>query len=314
MGTRLVIWKPSTWALLSFRRSTIIGSNFSIRAIEVIIPGTGSWQLRDSERTITGDEGLLGRKHFLIGITRLRNEALILRDTLDYVGKHVDAIIAYDDASSDRTLEILRSHPKVALIVTNGSWEEDIQARRIAEGRHRGLLLQIARAQLQFDWMFCFDADERVTGDLRGFLAGPLASECDGMRVRLFDAYMTPDDHAPYQPNRALLGFRRFFGPEQRDILMLWRNRPEVFFGKQHAREPGGVERVQTDLYCQHYGKSLSIDHWEETCDYYVRHFPFETYGRKWLDRKGRGIHTQSDFMRPLFEWGDTLFANAVKI
>ena len=298
----------------SFRRSTIIGVKFLNWATAVIIPVTSSWQLRDCERIIAGNETLLARKHFLIGITRLRNEELILRDALDYVGNHVDAIIAYDDASTDGTLEILRGHPKVVLVVANGSWEQDIEARRIAEGRHRGLLQQIARARLQFEWMFCFDPDERVTGDLRGFLAGPLASECDGMRVRLFDAYMTPDDHAPYQPNRALLGFRRFFGPEQRDILMLWRNRPGVFFGKQHAREPGGVERVQTDLYCQHYGKSLSIDHWEETCDYYVRHFPFETYGRKWLDRKGRGIHTQSDFMRPLFEWGDTLFANAVKI
>ena len=59
---------------------------------------------------------------------------------------------------------------------------------------------------------------------------------------------------------------------------------------------------------------SLSVEHWEETCDYYMRHFPFDTYGRKWRDRKGRAIHTQSDFMRPLYEWGDTLFANAVKI
>jgi hypothetical protein len=79
-----------------------------------------------------------------------------------------------------------------------------------------------------------------------------------------------------------------------------------VFFAEQHAREPGGVERVRTDLYCQHYGKSLSVENWEETCDYYVRHFPFETYGRKWCDRKGRAIHTQSDFMWPLYEWGDT--------
>ena len=74
------------------------------------------------------------------------------------------------------------------------------------------------------------------------------------------------------------------------------------------------VDRVKTGLYCQHYGKSLSVDHWEETCEYYIRHFPFDTYGRKWRERKGRAIHTQSDFMRPLYEWGDTLFANAVEI
>jgi hypothetical protein len=278
----------------------------------VVASSTSSWQLRDCERIITGNAALLAREHFLIGTTRLRNEELILRDTLDYVGEQVDAIIAYDDASTDRTLDILRGHPKVALVVTNGSWEEDVKARRIAEGRHRGLLLQMARARLQFDWMFCFDADERVIGDLRGFAGRRRAS--DAVRIRLFDAYMTPDDHAPYRPDVELLDFRRFFGPEQRDILMLWRNRPEIFFAEQHAREPGGVERVETDLYCQHYGKSLSVEHWEQTCDYYIRHFPFETYGRKWLDRKGRAIHTQSDFERPLYEWRDTLFANAVKI
>ena len=129
------------------------------------------------------------------------------------------------------------------------------------------------------------------------------------MRVQLFDAYMTADDHAPYQADRELLDFRRLFGPERRDILMLSRNRPEVIFAQHHKREPGGLERVATGLYCQHYGKSLSVDHWEETCDYYMRHFPFETYGRKWRERKGRAIHTQSDFERPLFEWGDALFA-----
>jgi glycosyltransferase involved in cell wall biosynthesis len=280
----------------------------------MITPGTGSWQLRESERVIIGNEALLGQAHLLVGTTRLRNESLILRDTLDYVGKHVDAIVAYDDASTDRTLEILRSHPKVALIVANGAWEEDIKARRIAEARHRGLLLQIVRERLQLDWMFCFDADERVSGDLRGFVGGLRGEDCDGVRVRLFDAYMTPDDQAPYRPDRELLDFRRFFGPEQRDILMLWRNRPEVVFAEQHAREPGGLERVRTDLYCQHYGKSLSVEHWEETCDYYIRHFPYDTYGRKWSERKSQAIHTRSGFMRPLYEWGHALFANAVRI
>jgi len=280
----------------------------------VTMPSASDWQLRDGERIIACNASLVGQKHFLIGITRVRNEALVLKDTLDYVGRHVDAIVAYDDASTDRTLEILGAHPKVALIVANWAWEADIEARRIAESRHRGLLLQTAREQLPFDWMFCFDADERVTGDLRGFVEAVHSSDCEGVQVQLFDAYMTPDDHAPYRADRELLGFRRFFGPERRDILMLWRNRSEVIFAKHHGREPGGVGRVKTGLYCQHYGKSLSVEHWEETCEYYVRHFPFDTYGRKWRERKGRAIHTQSDFMRPLYEWGDTLFANAVKI
>jgi hypothetical protein len=272
------------------------------------------WQLRPSERIIAVNAELLTQEHFLIGITRVRNEGLILGDTLNFVGRHVDAIIAYDDASTDRTLELLRSHPKVALILANGSWEPDVHARRAAEHRHRQLLLQCAREHLRFDWMFCFDADERVTGDLRGFVSGAVANQCDGISIPLFDAYMTPDDCVPYHPGQELLGFRRYYGPEQRDILMLWRNRQEVFFAEGHERQPGGISRLCCGLYCQHYGKSLSVEHWEETCDYYIKHFPFETYGRKWLARKGQAIHTQSDFMRPLYEWGDALFANAVKI
>jgi hypothetical protein len=273
-----------------------------------------NWQLRDSERIVPGNEALLGGKHFLVGMTRIRNEALILPDTLDYLGKHVDAIIAYDDASTDETVDMLRRHPKVALVVANGAWEQDIKARRLAEGRHRGLLLEIARAELGYEWMLCFDPDERVSGDLRASLQGFEGDACDGIRVQLFDAYMTPDDCEPYRPDRELLDFRRYFGPEQRDILMLWRNRPEIHFAEHHAREPGGLKSVRTDLYCQHYGKSLSVEHWEETCDYYIKHFPFDTYGRKWTERKGKGIHTESDFQRPLYEWGSTLFANAVKI
>jgi glycosyltransferase involved in cell wall biosynthesis len=273
-----------------------------------------NWQLRDSERVINGNEALLGKKHLIVGMTRIRNEALILPDTLDYLATQVDAIVVYDDASTDDTVDILRKHPKVALIVANQAWEKDIAARKLAEGRHRGLLLDMARSELPHDWMFCFDPDERVTGSLPSFVAGLEADASDAVRVQLFDAYMTPEDCAPYAPDLPLLHFRKFYGPEQRDILMLWRNRPEIHFAEGHGRTPGGMERVKIDLHCQHYGKSLSVDHWEETCDYYIRHFPFETYGRKWTERKGQAIHTESDFQRPLYEWGEELFANAVRI
>ena len=273
-----------------------------------------NWQLRDSERVIKGNEALLGKKHLIVGMTRIRNEALILPDTLDYLATQVDAIVAYDDASTDETVDILRKHPKVALVVANQSWEKDVAARKLAEGRHRGLLLDMARSELPHDWMFCFDPDERVTGNLPRFVASLEADASDAVRVQLFDAYMTLDDCAPYTPDLPLLHFRKFYGPERRDILMLWRNRPEIHFTEGHGRTPGGMERVKIDLHCQHYGKSLSVDHWEETCDYYIRHFPFETYGRKWTERKGQAIHTESDFQRPLYEWGEELFANAVRI
>jgi hypothetical protein len=166
------------------------------------MPSTGSWQLRDGERIIVANPSLLRQNHILIGITRVRNEALVLRDTLDHVGKHVDAIVAYDDASTDQTLEILHGHSKVALIVTNRSWEEDIKARRIAEGRHRGLLLQTARERLQFDWMFCFDADERVTGDLRGLVSGPHGNDYDGLICPKLSAPSDAAPHGRFTPNR----------------------------------------------------------------------------------------------------------------
>ena len=292
-----------------------------LRTLRVLTAGSrdmaapaSNWQLRDSERVIKGNEALLGKKHLIVGMTRIRNEALILPDTLDYLATQVDAIVAYDDASTDETVDILRKHPKVALIVANQAWEKDVAARKLAEGRHRGLLLDMARSELPHDWMFCFDPDERVTGDLPSFVASLEADASDAVRVQLFDAYMTPEDCAPYAPDLPLLHFRKFYGPEQRDILMLWRNRPEIHFAEGHGRTPGGMERVKIDLHCQHYGKSLSVDHWEETCDYYIRHFPFETYGKKWTERKGQAIHTESDFKRPLYEWGETLFANAVRI
>jgi glycosyltransferase involved in cell wall biosynthesis len=274
--------------------------------------GTHHWQLRDSERIVTGNQALLGRKHFLVALTRVRNEALLLPDTLDYLAPQVDAIVAYDDASTDATVEILRAHPKVALIVANQAWEQDIAARKLAEGRHRGLLLEMARAELPHDWMLCFDPDERIKEDFASFLRQLGDDPSDAVKVKLFDAYMTPEDHAPYRAGLPLLDFRKFYGPEERDILMFWRNLPAIVFAEGDGRTPRGMTNVKIDLHCQHYGKSLSVAHWEETCDYYIRHFPFETYGKKWTERKGQAIHTQSDFNRPLYAWGETLFANAV--
>jgi len=276
--------------------------------------GCADLSLGPAERLVVTNPALLEGRHLLIGITRVRNEALILQDTLDHVSSHVDVILAYDDASTDATRAILRNHPKVALVITNDHWEGGSQARLAAETRHRGLLLEAVRQRLHSDWIYCFDADERIVGGLRDFLGNVTASECGGVRVQLFDAYLTPDDHTPVLHSERLLHRRRCFGSERRDILMLWRNLPQVCFLGLDAREPTGVDRIVTHFRCQHYGKAISVEQWEATCDYYATHFPHDSYGRKWLERKGRAIHTMSDFGRPLQEWGTSLFAAATPL
>ena len=73
--------------------------------------GSVNFCLQNTEYLINGNNDLFTRNHLIIGITRVRNESLILRDTLDHISNYVDAIIAYDDASTDQTLDILINHP-----------------------------------------------------------------------------------------------------------------------------------------------------------------------------------------------------------
>ena len=46
---------------------------------------------------------------------------------------------------------------------------------------------------------------------------------------------------------------------------MLLRNRPEIVWAEGDGRTPRGMSNVKTELYCQHYGKSLSVGHSEGT-------------------------------------------------
>lgn len=270
--------------------------------------------LRTHERLLISNPVLQRGSYLLTAITRVRNEAAILQDTLDYVGQFADAIVAYDDASTDETLDILRNHPKVALIVCNSKWMAGTQARLMAETSHRELLLSIARHYLRSTWIYCFDADERVTGDVRTLLLQLKNTPVDAIRVSLFDAYMTETDQGPLGNGVPLLNGRQFFGPERRDILMFWRNRRNFKFVGLDAREPSGSTTELTALLCQHYGKAISVSQWEDTCDYYVQNFPWDTYGAKWASRKGKSIHASSDFGRPLHTWGNALIEHAILI
>lgn len=235
----------------------------------------------------------------ILGMLRVRNEALIIQDTLDSISKHVDAVIIFDDDSTDDTVTIARNHPIVKEIVRNKRWRS---ARVWEETANRRLLLKRAR-RYSPTWLFYFDADERYEGDIKRYLNGlEIGDMIVGIRIRLFDAYMTKDDRSPYKTGKKLFGFRKYFGIERRDILMIWRNNRRVDYVLPDSREPSGVDgMIETRFYCQHYGKALSMEQWEENCDYYEKNFP--AYSEKWSKRRGKSIHSLSDFGTKLETW-----------
>ena len=237
----------------------------------------------------------------IIGIMRERNEELLLQDSLDHLAQFVDAIVVFDDASTDKSVEIAKAHPAVIEVIENKQWRKD--NRVWEETANRRKLYNRARSY-DPEWFFYCDADERFEGDIKEYLINECPADVMAVRINLFDAYITSNDQEPYIKGNKLINFRKYFGPEKRDIIMIWRNRKHINYIRQDAREPQNIHGKQiTKFYCQHYGKSLSILHWEETCNYYVNFFP--KYRDKWEARKGKAIHVKSDFGRPLYNWND---------
>lgn len=220
-------------------------------------------------------------------ITRIRNEEHIIQDFLDYYAPFVDGIYVYDDVSTDRTLEIVKAHPKVKGIVEGKVWDTD---RTRAEWQTRQAVLELAQKDNP-EWIIYADADERIELPLPE-LAG------DAVIMKLFDFYITEEDKDKNYKER------KWLGPEYREILMMYRNTPDVKYHLPDQREAtlGASARGVYAGYVKHYGKAIGVDEWEKTCKYYSEHFP-EPYKSKWEARKGKAVHTKSDFGADLIMW-----------
>jgi len=222
----------------------------------------------------------------LVGITKIRNEQAIIQDTLDFYS-FCDALYVYDDMSTDDTVKICKSHPKVKGLIEGKIWDTN---RLRAEYQTRQAVLNLAKKDNP-EWIIYFDADERIDYDFKNY------ESYDGVIMRLFDYYITDEDkNLPYHK-------RKWLGPEYRNILMMFRNTPEVFYWAMDQREATLKHgaKILNAGYVKHFGKAISVEEWEATCDYYYKYFP--QYSKKWLKRKGKAIHTMSDFNRPLINW-----------
>ena len=146
----------------------------------------------------------MGKSIRIAGITRIRNEELIIEDTLNHFGRFCDWIYVYDDASTDNTVEICRSHPKVKAIIENKEWDKD---RLRAEFESRQAILNLAQVDSP-EWLIYFDADERVEFDFEDF------EDYDAVTMKLFDFYITEGDKdLIYTPGDDLAKLRKDCGP-----------------------------------------------------------------------------------------------------
>jgi len=230
----------------------------------------------------------------IVGITRVRNEEHIIADTLNKVGEFVDSIYVYDDCSTDSTVAICQSHPKVVKVIRGQKWADNANDRNECEGSLRQIIYKEALKENP-DWIYYFDADE--IPDFSG-----IDFKADAYKLRLFDYYMTPNDKNKHWSQRKKIG------QEYREILMLFRPHPDIIF---YQREPNIPDHfiVENAGFVKHYGKAISTDEWEKTCDYYVgvrwNKPEYRSLQQKWIDRIGKSIHEKSDFGNDLINWNE---------
>lgn len=231
----------------------------------------------------------------VIGISRVRNCAEYLNQTLDHVSQFVDEIHIIDDASTDHTRHIAEAHPTVTTVLENPTWASDPMGRRMAEGL-RQLVYETA-CVAKADYVYCFDADEYIEP------IGELDPSVNVYYFRLFDFYITPADR-----DKPFLE-RRFMGPEYRDIPMIFRTGRFLRFSQRIPHHSFHETPPTFGGYVRHYGKAISEEDWERKVKYYsenrwrTRNAELE---QRWLERKGKAIHhAESDFGRPLITWDE---------
>ena len=238
----------------------------------------------------------------ITSLLRICNEELVIKDTLDHLSSFSDEIFIFDDCSKDKTIEICEKFPKVKMILKNYFWDQNQSMIQTAQ---RNALLNYAKVHAKNEWLGYFDGDERIEFDFNK-LEEYEKQDISMIFCRLFDAYLTKDDQEPYKQGDKLEDLRKWFGPEMREIGFLFRKDKVKYDVETPAcRQPVAKGKTVVDGFVKHYGKSIGIEQWEETCRYYMKSVPM--LAEKWKQRLGKAIHEKSDFNRELYQWNELI-------
>ena len=235
----------------------------------------------------------------IIGITKVRNESKIIEDTLRHYIQFCYKIIIYDDDSTDDTVSKINKFREGKsstgldssdiIVIRWDRWSPENRDK--LESKHRQIAFDESK-KYHSDFTLIFDADERI----HEFPKYEDYKDKDSVRMRFFDAYITPMDVLCRYDERD------WFGIECRDILNLIRTKKIIWFNYNDARIPlvDDPMRHFTWWFVKHYWKAISIKEWEDACDYYMKWWKYKD---KWQERKWKAIHYYSDFKTPLIPW-----------
>ena len=243
------------------------------------------------------------------GITKVRNEAHIIEDTLDNWAQWCDAgIHVYCDDCTDRgsTATICKGHDAVVEVIESDLYDTD---RERAEWFHRR---QVLHSALRFcnddDWIVYFDGDEHLEQFDAGLLNDP---ETKAIACESYDTYITPEDeeHSLWHYDK-----REWVSQEYEFSPYFYRASLPLDFWKPDQRNMDLPKGVGFALHgkVRHWGKGLSVEHWDQKCDYYAEIFG-PKYAAKWASRRGNAVKEdmKSDFGFPLVKWEDVLSGKA---
>lgn len=240
----------------------------------------------------------------MIGAVIERNEAAILQDTLDHVSGFCDeGILVLDDASTDRSPKIAYAHDAVHEVIQSDGWDPTGRGYKYAEFAE---LLAERAIERGAEWIAILAADERI--ELDGLDLTDLRTDGhDSLMMPLFDAYMTPEDHAPWYGDGSTehAEGRKWWGPGYRYRTPIFRLQRGLRWRIGENFAPVGSTRPLVAGSIRHMGKGISVERWDADVEFYIRYFPH--HAPAWLGRRGKGIRGDYTSLqgRKLIRWAE---------
>ncbi len=187
---------------------------------------------------------ILKRRPKLTAGIRVKNGERFAEECLQDLCEYVDEIVVLDDGSTDRTIDICRSFPKVTNIVR---WEKDF----FHEGIDRNVVLALAK-NTNPDWILLPDIDEVFEDRFKTEVFRLMDRDEVGMVAFLFRHFWRSRTH--YRVDGK-------WGRESREfpIPRLVRNAPSLFYP---VDKPLGTAQIRgfqgklvvSDILVKHYG------------------------------------------------------------